>query len=302
MTTRRSVLGTLAVAAGSGLAGCSVGDLLGGGGDGPAVADHRTWLASPGIFDADGYVFTAVAPTPLIERSDQFDDAAVPEEPTVPVIGVDDHTLVEQYVLFGTSGLAATGNFDAGSVVDALQARGYESTDRIRGTDAYVTGGETAVVDDGLAVIASGNPGRERVAALLATRDGERERYHETDEHVAAVVDALDDGQIVSVIGARQPPSMLEGARALGYSASLEDDSLTAAVAVAYPEGQADAEAVEAWANEGSMFYGADVSTTTVDRAVRAEATVPLAEVTGFPATTYLFPAPTRVASGTPTP
>lgn len=295
MTTRRSLLAALGTAAGGSLAGCSITDGSPGGGTGePATVSYRQWLADPSIFEVETYVLPAVAPTPLIERDDEFADRTVPDDPRVPVIGVDDHETVDEYVYFGRHGAAASGTFDPGPVVDALEERGYAPADSIRGVDGYESAdGNAGVVDDGLLVLAGGgDAARDRVAALLATREGERDRYHEADADVAAALEAIDDGQIVSVVGGAGTPSGLEGGRALAYSASLGDDGMTAAMAVAYPEGETDSERLEQWANQGSMFYGADVTASTVGRAVRVEATVDLSRVTGFPVTTRLFPLP----------
>lgn len=299
MTTRRSLLAALGAAAGGSLAGCSsIGGSPGGRDEEPATVSYRQWLAQPSIFDVQTYVFPAVAPTPIIERDDEFADRTVPDDTRVPVLGVDDHETVDEYVYFGSHGAAATGTFDPGPVVDALEERGYAQADPIRGVDGYASAdGNAGVVDDGLLVLAGGgDAARDRVAALLATRDGERDRYHEADADVAAAVEAIDDGQIVSVVGGAGTPSGLEGARALAYSASLGTDGLTAAMAVAYPEGETDPERLQQWANQGSMFYGADVTASTVGRAARVEATVDLSRVTGFPVTTRLFPLPADVS------
>lgn len=302
MTSRRSVLAGLGVAAAGSLAGC--GDLLGGGSDDdePLTVDYRQWLVRPSVFDAETYVFSAIRPTPLLERADEFHDRTVPQDTSVPVIGVDDHEQVEAYVYFGSHGTAATGSFDTGPVVDALEQRGYRAADPIRGIDGYASDdGNAGVVDDGMLVLTDGeNATRDRVSSVLATRDGERERYHETDDDIAASLEAVDDGQIVSVVGGALAANVLGGARAFAYSASLGDGDLTVAIGVTYPEGETDPDAVEDWVNGGSMFYGAEATTSEVGRAVRAETTVDLPQVTGFPVTTNLFPQP--ILTGTETP
>jgi hypothetical protein len=303
MTSRRSVLAALGTVGGATLAGCSgLGNVLGDDDETTATADHRQWLVRPEVFDVETYVFSAIAPTPLLERSDQFDERAVPEEPTVPVIGVDDHEQVDEYVLFGTHGAAAVGSFEPDPVGTALEERGYQSTDPIRGVDGYEgADGRVGVVGDGLVVLTGGDSGRDRIGAILAARDGEHARYHETNDDVGAAVDAIDDGQLVSVVGSAGVPPDLDGARALGYSARLGDGDLTAAMAVAFPDGDADPDPVEAWANESAMFYGEDVTVSEVGRAVRVDVTVDLSDVTGFPVTTHLFPLPAPVEPTTAT-
>jgi 3-oxoacyl-ACP reductase-like protein len=64
---------------------------------------------------------------------------------------------------------------------------------------------------------------------------GERDRYHEADASVGAAVDAIDDGQIVSVTGDAGVAVALPDARACVYSASLGEGDLTAAMAVVFP-------------------------------------------------------------------
>jgi len=215
LLTRSAALAALG-ATGS-LAGCTELDVLGGSDD-DLVEELRTWLPAPETFSSDAppgrYFFfgsdlTRVRAAP--ERAETM--LNVPEQSRVDHLGVDAEDVDRAFQISFVSTVLA-GDFDSGSVADALTSTGLDPDGAVG--DFRLFEGKLEPPGTG----SDGPPRRHRIAVgsshvvemrldttelppstvdrIVETHEGERERYADANADIAALLDAQGDAMGVS--------------------------------------------------------------------------------------------------------
>jgi hypothetical protein len=201
--TRRALLSAAGAGAATATAGClATLPPLGrrvrfGRVDVPATGDpgYREWLPAPSAFATpvaeDGYPVERAAPRRLLAGPGP--SVAFPTRllaPRLDYFGVG----IENYDLLLSAGPVAVveGEFDRGTVADAVSEGGYRRAGSLAGRDRYerVDGRATLAVGDGRLLYAPVGPdddGGDRIGTVLRARRGEIPRYHETDEGFATL-------------------------------------------------------------------------------------------------------------------
>ncbi|MFB6167952.1 MAG: hypothetical protein ABEJ43_03800 [Haloferacaceae archaeon] len=155
--------------------------------------DYRRWLPAPGAVDGAGdYPFVAARPGTA--------DAGDPEEflgRRAALVVEQDYLGVpfEAYDRFVATPYATVveGEFGAETVADALLGGGYARDGSVRGYDLFARSdvSRRAAVRDGTVVWTSAlRTDRADLEAVVETGAGDRRRYHEVSDAVAAVTEA----------------------------------------------------------------------------------------------------------------
>jgi hypothetical protein len=266
MDRRTFLAGVAGAAAASsvGLAGC-----LGGDGD----AATTDWIPAPDLFDAEGYRAFSTAPSALAEIQDSLTPSVVKEyeerildwQVADPMLGdVDRYTSGEKD---DAGYIAVEHGLDSGMLASNLESDGFSAAGEHSGFDLYETGdGASArALDDGQ-LVAGVDPddGGRVVEGVIDASGGDRERYHEANDAVADVVEAIDttdnfwiEGyqRITDTVAAR---GIFTDSIARGYSILLDSETVEATRVEAFTE-DADVEeaAINTYTEKNPLFDGA---------------------------------------------
>jgi hypothetical protein len=237
--------------------------------------DYRRWLPAP---DGDGdYAFVAARPGPV--------DAGDPEEfvtRRAAAVIEQDYLGVPfaEYDRFVSTPYAhvVEGEFDAGTVADALLGGGYDRDGSFRDYDLFARADvpRRAAVRDGTVVWTSARHNeRADVEATVETGAGDRRRYHEASDAVARVTGSA--GASRQVLCAPELGSVHEAAAYGADSFRFGPDAAYQVITLRFPEDRVPtADAVErwyrenyAWTDEAESFDSrVDGQTATVEARV----------------------------------
>lgn len=262
------VAGALSVST-AGLSGC-----LGFGSNDGSPAD---WLPAPDLFGTDGYRAFSTSPASLAEIRDSLNPSVVDAYRSrildwrVADPGLDD---VARY----TSGeeedsgyIAVAHDLDTGMLASNLRDDGFSESGEHGEFDLYETddGASARGLDDGrlVAGVRAGDDagGGDLVEGVIDTEEGDATRYHEADDAVSEVVEAIDttdnfwiEGyqQITNTVAAK---GVFRDSVARGYSVLLDAESVEATRVEAFVEdASVDSSAVETYTDENPLFDGAE--------------------------------------------
>lgn len=256
------------------------------------IDDAHTWLPEPAALDTSGYAFVSVSRQSFREYeehlaprvADEFADDGQASGSVSPADTSAVHAITQDaFVLEGVDVSAYEAEYEAQGVEQSGTHQSYAIYEGVGGTAAAL-GDDTAVMalegwlDDDV----DDSDNLSILEAILDARAGSIPRYAEANEDAAALFDAL--GTAHALAGrTHELGTSLDGAVAEGNALHLGESESTVRAATVFAEGEADADAVSAWADDSSGFYGADVETTTVGRTVVVKATVPTSDVDSVP-------------------
>jgi hypothetical protein len=265
----RGVAGVTAVSTAS-LAGC-----LGGDDSSPEAID---WIPAPEFVAGESYRVFSTAPATVGGITDRLEPATVDAYRSQWLdweVASPDLSDVQRY----TSGeadapgetvdagyIAVEHELDRGMLADSLRSDGFEATGEYEGFDIYEGEGGARGLGEGT-LLAGADPdgGTGLVESLIDASLGEIQRYHEANDAVADVVDALDLADNFRFRGyqkltetiARQ--GVFEGSIGRGYSLTLGEETVEATRVEAFAsDSDVSEEAIQQFTDENPLFTGGE--------------------------------------------
>ncbi|QPV64122.1 hypothetical protein I7X12_05720 [Halosimplex litoreum] len=256
---------------------------------------YGKWLPTPaaaGIFRREDYIFTSVAPGPLLANRDRVSESLVSRaefDSFVPGVDSSEDITAGTRVLKGWTVVETT--YDRDGAVATAEERGYTRDEPHRGfairsndSGATLAFGDGVIVVSGVSGTAYEGEKRPRIEAVIDAGTGNAPRYGEDVDGCGRLLDALGPAHLATGAPHRRGASF-EGAVAVGKSARLGPERTLLRAPVVFAEGAVDREAVGEWAANAGLFDDAEPTTAVDGRTVVARALVPTESFTGFTST-----------------